>query len=155
MHQPLHQEPQWKDTNTEQQTDQFSKNLNSLVYCFAFIVGGKGSGAHSYFLACGYHTYIMLVLSSSECYESPQLNFKSVVESNLSGLIWGLSGKCNSFPFTSGLHTFFHWYYFDSSFTDIMIILAMDVEHCRCTGNRDGLGIPWQLERRMGLLTCL
>lgn len=91
----------------------------------------------------------MLVLSLSECYESLQLNFLSSVERDLSGLICGLSGKCKSLPFTFGLHTFFCWFFFDFSFTDSMIILAMDVEHCRYTGNRDGLGVPQWLERRM------
>lgn len=70
----------------------------------------------------------MLILSLSECYESPQLNFMSMVESDLPGLICSLSGKYNSLPFTFGLHTLFSLVVFRFFFYDIMITLAMYVE---------------------------
>lgn len=73
----------------------------------------------------------------------------SRAEGDLPGLICSLSGKCNSLPSTFGLHTlfplvifwFFIYWHHDNTSNGFRL-------HCRYTGNRDGLGIPWWLERK-------
>lgn len=153
MHQPLHQEPHWKDINTEQQTNPFS---NSLVYSFAFMAGEKESSVFSCIFMCMWLTYIyyahivfiwMLWVTSTKFYVHGWEWFTWV---NLQ-FIWEI--QLPSFHFWSP-HTFFTGRF------PILLLWHHDNTgnvcriHCRYTGNREGLGMPWWLERK-GFLSCL